>query len=41
MLSPPATVLVVDDARHLRQSLAQLFSTNGYRVLEAEDGNQA
>ncbi|MCW5800144.1 MAG: sigma-54-dependent Fis family transcriptional regulator [Nitrospira sp.] len=41
MLSPPATVLVVDDARHLRQSLAQLFSTNGYRVLEAADGNEA
>lgn len=41
MLSPPATVLVVDDARHLRQSLAQLFSINGYRVLEAADGNEA
>lgn len=41
MLSPSATILVVDDARHLRESLAQLFSSNGYRVLEAADGDEA
>lgn len=41
MLTPSATVLVVDDARHLRESLAELFNASGYQVLEAADGNEA
>ena len=41
MLTPTATILVVDDARHLRESLAELFRADGYEVLEAADGNDA
>lgn len=41
MLTPAATVLVVDDAQHLRRSLAELFTSDGYHVLEAADGNEA
>ena len=41
MLSAPATIMVVDDERHLRESLVELFSVEGYTVLEASDGDQA
>ncbi len=40
MLSGPATILVADDERHLRESLAELFSAQGYRVVQAGDGNE-
>lgn len=35
------TVMVVDDERHLRESLAELFSSVGYQVVEAVDGMEA
>lgn len=35
------TVMVVDDERHLRESLVELFTTGGYRVIEASDGMEA
>jgi len=41
VLSTPASVMVVDDERHLRESLVELFSAEGYTVLEASDGDQA
>ena len=41
MLTPLATVLIVDDAQHLRRSLAELFAADGYHVLEAADGDEA
>ncbi len=41
MLTPPPTVLVVDDERHLRESLAELFTADGYQVLQAVDGDEA
>ena len=41
MLSRPATVIVADDERNLRDSLAELLSGEGYRVLQASDGNEA
>lgn len=41
MLTQPPTVMVVDDERHLRESLAELFLSSGYRVLEAGDGVEA
>jgi two-component system response regulator AtoC len=41
MLTAPATVLIVDDERNLRDSLAELFTSEGYRVLQAGDGNEA
>jgi len=34
-------VLIVDDERHLRQSLRETFEETGYRVWEAEDGQAA
>ncbi len=41
MLNPQPTVMVVDDERHLRESLAELFTSGGYRVIEAGDGVEA
>ncbi len=41
MLNPQPTVMVVDDEQHLRESLVELFTTGGYRVLEARDGLEA
>ena len=38
MLKEGATILVADDERHLRESLAELFSAQGYSVLQAADG---
>ncbi|MEN9260540.1 MAG: response regulator [Thermostichus sp. HHBFW_bins_43] len=35
------TVLVVDDERHLRQLLKENLETEGYRVIEAQDGVEA
>jgi two-component system response regulator MprA len=37
----PATVLVVDDDRAIRESLDRALSLEGYRVLAAADGAQA
>ena len=41
MLTSPATVFVVEDEQHLRHSLAELFASGGYRVIEAVDGKEA
>src|SRR5208283_1239127 len=41
MLTTPATVLVVDDEQRLRASLTELLEAEGYRVLEAGDGDEA
>jgi two-component system, NtrC family, response regulator AtoC len=38
MLNDSATILVADDERNLRESLAELFSAQGYSVLQAADG---
>jgi signal transduction histidine kinase len=37
-LSAPATILVVDDHRYVRDMVRALFETQGYRVLGATDG---
>lgn len=37
----PPTILIVDDEQHLRESLAELFVSAGYRVIEAGDGQEA
>jgi two-component system response regulator AtoC len=36
-----ATILIVDDEANLRKTLAQILSTRGYSVLEADDGASA
>ncbi|HJU05137.1 MAG TPA: sigma-54 dependent transcriptional regulator, partial [Nitrospiraceae bacterium] len=41
MLSPPATVLIVDDEENLRESLAELFVSGGYQVRQAGNGEHA
>jgi len=38
MLNEGATILIADDERHLRESLAELFSAQRYSVLQAGDG---
>lgn len=38
MLTPQPTILIADDEKHLRESLAELFAASGYRVIEAGDG---
>lgn len=35
------TLLVVDDDRHIRETLAELLSEDGYRVVTAEHGARA
>lgn len=40
MLSDGLTILVADDERHLRESLTELFSAQGYSVLQAADGTE-
>ncbi len=35
------TVLIVDDECHLRESLVELLTSSGYRVIEAGDGQEA
>jgi CheY-like chemotaxis protein len=35
------TVLIVDDDRHLRETIAELLSEDGYRVVTAEHGSRA
>ena len=40
MLSGGGTILVADDERHLRESLAELFAAQGYTVLQAADGTE-
>ncbi len=37
----PPTVLYVDDEPHMLTIMSSRFKTNGYQVLEAEDGFQA
>jgi two-component system, NtrC family, response regulator AtoC len=37
---PRATILVADDEQHLRESLAELLSTEGYSVVQAHDGTE-
>jgi len=41
MLTVPPRVLIVDDEPYLRQSLAELFTAEGYHVSEAGDGEEA
>lgn len=41
MLTARPRVLIVDDEPYLRQSLAELFTAEGYEVYEAEDGEHA
>ena len=41
MTEPKATVLVVDDDRTIRRNLIRLLESEGYGVLEAEDGDAA
>jgi two-component system response regulator AtoC len=36
-----STILIVDDEANLRKTLAQILSTRGYSVLEADDGASA
>jgi DNA-binding NtrC family response regulator len=36
-----ATILIVDDEANLRKTLAQILSTRGYSILEADDGTTA
>jgi CheY-like chemotaxis protein len=38
---PPKAVLIVDDDSSVRRVLAQVLSSCGYKVLEAEDGLDA
>jgi two-component system cell cycle sensor histidine kinase/response regulator CckA len=38
---PPTTVLVVDDQHYARRVAYRVLSEAGYRVLEAEDGQEA
>ena len=38
MRNEDATILIADDERHLRESLAELLSAQGYSVLQAADG---
>src|SRR5438876_1083542 len=40
MLSGSGTILVADDERHLRESLAELFAGQGYTVLQAANGSE-
>jgi two-component system, NtrC family, response regulator AtoC len=40
MLNDGATILVADDERHLRESLAELFSAQGHSVVQAADGTE-
>ncbi len=39
--APPATVLVVDDERNIRRTLSMVLEGEGFRVLEAESGEEA
>lgn len=41
MLTARPRVLIVEDEPYLRQSLAELFTAEGYQVYEAEDGEHA
>ncbi|HEX6837020.1 MAG TPA: response regulator, partial [Polyangia bacterium] len=34
-------MLIVDDDRHLRETIAELLSEDGYRVVTAEHGSRA
>ena len=37
----PITVLVVDDEKNIRRTLGMVLDGDGYKVLEAESGEQA
>src|SRR5919108_668258 len=41
MLTSAATVMVVDDEQHLRESLAELFAGDGYAVMQASAWDEA
>jgi two-component system response regulator AtoC len=41
MTDPTATILVVDDDRTIRRNLVRLLESEGYRALEAGDGEEA
>lgn len=41
MNTPPATVLIVDDAEHSRQLLRSMLKPEGYRLFEASNGLEA
>ena len=38
---PTPTVLIVDDDRHLRDTIAELLAEDGYHVVTAEHGSRA
>lgn len=40
-MSPPATVLLVDDDLDLREAAAEALEDAGYRVVRADDGRRA
>jgi CheY-like chemotaxis protein len=40
-VSPPATVLLVDDDLDLREAAAEALEDAGYRVVRADDGRRA
>jgi two-component system, NtrC family, nitrogen regulation response regulator NtrX len=41
LAAAPITVLVVDDEKNIRRTLAMVLDGDGYRVVEAESGEQA
>jgi two-component system nitrogen regulation response regulator NtrX len=41
LAAAPTTVLVVDDEKNIRRTLAMVLDGDGYRVVEAESGEQA
>jgi CheY-like chemotaxis protein len=41
MNEPAASILVVDDDRTIRQNLVKLLKAEGYRPLEANEGEEA
>jgi DNA-binding NtrC family response regulator len=41
VLTSAAMVMIVDDERHLREGLAELFTAEGYQVIQASNGDEA
>jgi CheY-like chemotaxis protein len=40
-MTSPATILIVDDLTVNRETLAELLTDDGFRLIEAADGAQA